>query len=174
MYPEADSLKDMCLVYGGVLEWYNMNASSLRAAGHGFGVEGTRAHGHRYARCVDTFDRTRCVGPFAFAKGPWMLLSRDVANQIVQSPAFKSSKIVVARNRRPKYRVHDDALLGMWASTVADISYIRIPRKTVWLDRTPPILRTGHVLAAHKPRHACWIRSIADDENIGLTRSFCA
>lgn len=144
-------------VYAGVFEWYNINMTSLRATGHGYGVEGSRSYGRRVGSCVPRFDAGRCVGPFAFAKGPWMLMSRDLTRAVLSS--FSYSSIQTAAHRiigKPRHRVHDDVLLGLSVSLVENVTYVRIPRKTVWLDRTPKTLWAGHLLVAHKPRDACY------------------
>ena len=165
----AEQLTRHRRVYAGVFEWYNINMTNLRATGHGYGVEGSRWYGRTFGRCAARFDPTRCVGPFAFAKGPWALLSRDLILQVLSSPAFSSVQTAASRIvGKPRHRVHDDALLGLSVSLVANATYVRIPRKKVWLDRTPKTLWPGSLLLAHKPREACYRQ--ADRLGVALHR----
>ncbi len=150
----ASELRHHPLVYAGVFEWYNM-LPTLRATGHAYGVEGSRGAGKFRFNCSASYISSRCVGPFAFAKGPWVLLSKAAVRKVLDSEIYHVTHGTADRTQKVQHRIHDDALLGMWLSLVPNLTYVRVPRKTVWYDRSPPVFRAGHVLVGHKAKQVC-------------------
>ena len=82
-------------------------------------------------------------------------MSRDLVKSVIASTEFKKVEAIAANISIPRNRVHDDVLFGLSTSDIENVTYVRIPRKSVWLDRTPNVLKSGHLLLAHKPRLPC-------------------
>lgn len=133
----------------GVYEWYNVVQASLVATGHGYGARGSRGFGRALHNCSPT-PNSDCVGPVAFAKGPLVLMTTVTARAAIGTSEFARTKKIVNGAYNPRKRIHDDVLMGWWVSRVPNVTYVRIPRKRVWLDRTPDSIDLTTTICAHK------------------------
>ena len=151
-------------VIAGVFEYFNLVLQSLRSTGHAYGVGQSRtSYGRRFHNCTERYDFPRCIGPFAFAKGPLMLLSRPMVRGVVASVPFADTLRAIP-SVRIRHRVHDDVILGMWSSQVANATYVRFNRPHVWLDQRTKELQPANLLCAHKAADACFHLPLPDHE----------
>lgn len=143
---------------GGVFEWYNMVQGRLRSVGLAHGANDALKIS-RFKGCVkDVSEMHTCVGPFAFPKGPLVMMSRATTDAIVASPLFrrdwdrvmmKSTGLTVAS------RVDDDVQLGLWISQLENQTYVTTRRGNVWMDARRSHYNSGALLAAHKMPYRC-------------------
>ena len=165
------------LFYAGTFEWYNWHRKTFRRTGHGFGQNMARNMGKLRANCSATGNRGnvqealhgKCIGPFAFAKGPLFLLSQDTARTIVESQRFASDVERATRlTEGPVWWTHkidDDVQMGLWmAELVPNLSYASFDVGS-WQDRrggsTYSALQGERLLSAHRLPWSCWRNATA-------------
>ena len=98
----------------------------------------------------------RCVGPFAFAKGPLVLLSAPAVRWVVRSDGFANDVAQAARLAdglaygRASERVPQDVQLGYWLSRHPSLRYVALPRKTGWADAFVEVTDLRRLLVGHR------------------------
>ena len=99
----------------------------------------------------------RCVGPFAFAKGPLLLLSMPALRWVLASDGFARDVEQAARlaNGTKPYgrateRVPQDVQLGYWLSQHPSLRYVSLPRKTGWADAFVEVTDLRRLLVGHR------------------------
>lgn len=162
-------------VYAGSFEFYNYIPSELKSTGHGFGSGGSRFIGRRINNCTNSRS-ARCQGPFAFAKGPLLLLSKSILWDVTQLQVFQSYERR-ARFHVPAHKIDDDVQLGWWISHVKNTTYVRLKRRQI-LDYAPYApLYPAHVLAIHKLPWQCYdfmqTQSVLPPVYFGCTEDVC-
>ena len=100
---------------------YNYIPALFKSTAHSFGVGGARTFGKHLHNCTSSAVRgssvsSGCVGPFAFAKGPLLLLSRAVARDAARAG---SADVARAKTFLPASRVDDDVILGSLVALAA-------------------------------------------------------
>lgn len=116
-------------VYIGSFEWYNWIPSKYKATGWGMGPHGSSYWGQRLNNC--TFqNNNRCVGPFSFAEGHFMMFNLQCIRQLVDSYDFKMDydNIYKIENHSFKHKILHDVIIGYWMSHLQHINYIYIDR----------------------------------------------
>ena len=134
----------------GVYEYYNVVLPRLRATGHGHGWRESSHAGQTFYGCRPHLNYSGCTGPFAFPKGPLLLMSNHLVRRVVASTPFAR---LPSPAMRVQNRIHDDMLLGLWIALLPNVTYVRWMRKSVWMDRTGRNL-TRSTLLAHKTTDA--------------------
>ena len=87
----------------------------------------------------------RCVGPFAFAKGPLVMLSSSAVRWLVTSDRFvhdtaraatmaNASQQPGAHKKEALERVPQDVNMGYWLAAHPSLRYVALPRKVGWAD----------------------------------------
>jgi len=155
-------------IYAGTFEWFNWIPSKLKSTGWGNGPRQATAAGRRLHKCVqDGQSASYCLGPYMFAKGPLVLLSRDLTRAVARSDAFTTA-MAKARSSdvaRAGQRVDDDVQLGVWIAALANVSYVSLHSR-VWRERyahqswAGARIEPSVVLALHKWPWPCWLRTI--------------
>jgi len=99
----------------------------------------------------------RCVGPFAFAKGPLVMLSAPVVRWLVASRAFANDvaqAAAIADGMKPRgksvERVPQDVQMGYWLSQHPTLRYVALPRKTGWADAFVEVTDLRRLLVGHR------------------------
>lgn len=138
----------------GAQEWYR-NCSPTGAGWVRGGPDGKRVI--REAPANSTPPHERCVGPFAFAKGPLVMLSAPVVRWVVASQAFARDMAHVAAimdGLKPRgksvERVPQDVQLGYWLSQHPTLRYVALPRKTGWADAFVEVTDLRRLLICHR------------------------
>ena len=165
--------------YAGRFDWYSWRTETLQATGYWRAMRGAlygaqqsfrncspRGHGWIYSSDGKRVLREaqarargdeRCVGPFAFAKGPLVLLSAPAVRWVVASPGFDADVTQAARIAngtrpygRPIERVAQDVQLGYWLSRHPSLRYFSLPRKTGWADAFVEVTDLRRLLIGHR------------------------
>ena len=148
-------------VYMGVFEWYSWKLKGLHSTGFGYSCKAANSRARApWRNCSQvpstvSWDVHHCVGPFAFAKGPFLLLSTDAARQVVESPIFardmQRAKLLVSGTEfRVKGRIDDDVHLAFWLSGLPNLRAVRL-RRLGWHEQGKwGGAAQSHFLAAHK------------------------
>ncbi|KAL3907186.1 MAG: hypothetical protein SGPRY_010268 [Prymnesium sp.] len=148
-------------VYVGVFEWYSWKLKGLHSTGFGYSCKAANSRARApWRNCSQvpsnaSWDVHHCVGPFAFAKGPFLLLSTGAARKVVRSHTFsrdvQQAKLLASGAEfRVKGRIDDDVHLAFWLSNVPDLRVIRI-RRVGWHEQGKwGGAAMSHFLAAHK------------------------
>ena len=111
--------------YGGVFEWISWRAARLEATGFSYGLPEARGRAkaaHRNcSRSVpdprsDAYDHA-CLGPFAYAKGPLLLMNAKAVRWLIDHPVFhrdmrRARDMAEGRVPTRKGRIDDDINLG--------------------------------------------------------------
>ena len=136
-------------VYLGVFEWFSWKTKALSSTGFGFSCKAANSRARApWRNCSQVSSASspadhHCIGPFAFAKGPFLLLSTDAVRQVVESPTFaydvQRSRDLVSGNvestfARPRGRIDDDVHLGYWLSQIPSLHAVRV-RRQVWHEQ---------------------------------------
>lgn len=130
LYAYASLMRANSKGWIGSFEWYNIIPKTLRATGFGFGPKQSAGWGRLLSNCTRSFDADRCVGPYSFAKGPLLIITRPLLANLLDSPLF-----VNFADRHTSHKVvHDDVLLGVGVSHLSNVSYHWFPRGS-WYDR---------------------------------------
>ena len=149
-------------LYGGVFEWISWRAARLEATGFSYGLSEARGRAkapHRNcSRAVpdavsDAYD-VACLGPFAYAKGPLLVMNQGAIGWLGQAKVFHRDlrrARAMAEGLAPtrKGRIDDDINLGFWMVRMPGLRVLRFRRvvwKDTWRDGAEPAL----LLAAHK------------------------
>lgn len=107
-------------VYAGVLEHSNWVPSLLVSTGWGLTWGAARARGRKFSNCSrNRTPASRCHGPFPFAKGPLLFVSRSAVRTLLRETSF-ATDVAAAPGiaARAHAMVHDDIALGAWFSQV--------------------------------------------------------
>ena len=138
----------------GAQEWYR-NCSPTGAGWVRGGPDGKRVL--REAPANSTPSHERCVGPFAFAKGPLVMLSAPVVRWLVASQAFArdvAHATAIADGLKPRGRSIDripqDVQMGYWLSQHPTLRYVALPRKTGWADAFVEVTDLRRLLVCHR------------------------
>lgn len=166
--------------YAGRFDWYSWRTETLQPTAYWRGLRGALYGGSLpFRNCSPTgagwiyggkdgkqplreaerpnAGAERCVGPFAFAKGPFAMLSTSAIRWLVASAAFErdvSLAAAIANGTRPRglavERVPQDVQMGYWLSSHPTLRYISIPRKTTWADAFVEVTDLQRLLIAHR------------------------
>lgn len=149
-------------IYGGVFEWISWRAAKLEATGFSYGLSEARGRAkapHRNcSRSVPDADSAAydhaCLGPFAYAKGPLLLMNQRSLGWLVRAPIFHrdlSRAQDMASGRAPtrKGRIDDDINLGYWMVRMPGLRVVRL-RRVVWKDTWRDGADPAMLLSAHK------------------------
>lgn len=136
-------------VYLGVFEWYSWKTRALSSTGFGFSCKAANSRARApWRNCSQVSSASspvlhHCIGPFAFAKGPFLLLSTDAVHRVVHSSTFaqdvQRSRDLVAGKvekgfNRPRGRIDDDVHLAYWLSQLPGLYTVRV-RRQVWHEQ---------------------------------------
>ena len=140
----------------GVFEFYNFDATRLKSTGHGYGPGESGTLGLKLHACRPARDAA-CQGPFPFAKGPLLLMSRELVLAVARHRVFASLRDRM--RHAPRNRVDDDVALGYVASWIENTTYLRLPREAL-ADRPPAggVVDVSRTLAIHKLPWECHAR----------------
>ncbi|KAL1526616.1 hypothetical protein AB1Y20_015320 [Prymnesium parvum] len=148
-------------VYAGVFEWYSWKLKGLHSTGFGFSCKAANSRARApWRNCSQvlsnaSWDQHHCVGPFAFAKGPFLLLSTEAARRVVASATFardlaRAKLLASGTEFRVKGRIDDDVHLAFWLSSLPNLRVVRI-RRLSWHEQGKwSGAALSHFLAAHK------------------------
>ena len=165
--------------YAGRFDWYSWRTETLMATAYWRALRGAlfgaqepfrncspAGHGWVYApdgrSALREAERPnpgeeRCVGPFAFAKGPLVLLSAPAVRWVVRSDGFANDVAQAARLAdglkpygRASERVPQDVQLGYWLSRHPSLRYVALPRKTGWADAFVEVTDLRRLLVGHR------------------------
>lgn len=147
-------------VYLGVFEYYNFAPRTLRAVEFGYNYGIARHYGRLRHNC-SAAAASPCQGPFPFAKGPLVLMGRELVGRVVASPFFRRAAAMSEADAART--VHDDVVLGVAVAHVPGTTYVRV-RRRAWTDRT---LRGAAIdadsrLLAHKLAAPCMRRAAVE------------
>ncbi|KAL3917120.1 MAG: hypothetical protein SGPRY_006533 [Prymnesium sp.] len=84
-------------IYAGTFEWSSWRLKSMQATAFGYGIAEARGRARfAWRQCVTSVARVvssdnasrpgACIGPIAFAKGPFMLLNKNALRWLASSP----------------------------------------------------------------------------------------
>lgn len=163
----AAAMRGRTNVYAGVFEFYNYIPSRLKSTGHGVHPGNAWIEGRRLHNC-STLTNAICRGPFAFAKGPLLFMSRPLVARLVHATSF--AKLTARTRTRPHNRVDDDVQLGYLLAELPDVQYVRVPRTSLLLAPTAaPKRRT--FLAAHRYPFECYRPYAAADHSFSYRQA---
>jgi hypothetical protein len=148
--------------YGGVFEWISWRASRLEATAFSYGLAEARGRAkapHRNCSRAapdaesDAYDHF-CVGPFAYAKGPLLMMNQAALRWLVGAKVFRRDlqrawDMVEGRAPTRKGRIDDDINLGFWMVRMPGLHVLRL-RRVVWKDTWGGGADPAMLLAAHK------------------------
>ena len=148
--------------YAGVFEWISWRAARLEATGFSYGLPEARGRAkaaHRNcSRSVpdslsDQYDYA-CLGPFAYAKGPLLMMNRASLMWLVHHPIFyrdlkRARDMAEGRAPTRKGRIDDDINLGYWMVRMPDLRVVRL-RRVVWKDTWRDGADPSRLLVSHK------------------------
>ena len=117
----------------------------------------------------DGGDGGGCVGPFAFAKGPLLLLSDVAVRWVLSSAAFardvararalaaERAKAGTSQNRRRQgRRILDDATLGYWLRLHPSLVLVALPKFAAWANEWRHVGPVEQLLVAHRAPYDQW------------------
>ena len=199
--------------YAGRFDWYSWRTETMQATAywraHRGALFGAMAN---YRNCsptgagwIPTADgksvvreasapapgQERCVGPFAFAKGPLAMLSAPVVRWLVTSERFArdvSHAAAIADGERPRGRpvdrVPQDVQMGYWLAAHPTLRYVVLPKKTGWADAFVEVTDLRRLLVGHRipwdqmawlTRHtrALWLRAPHVDLQLRCAGPLC-
>lgn len=165
--------------YAGRFDWYSWRTETMQATAYWRAMRGAlygaqewfrncSPSGNGWVRAADgkrvireaeqpTPGKERCVGPFAFAKGPLTLLSAPVVRWVIAQPAFASDlkqAAAIANGSRPYgraiERVPQDVQLGYWLREHPTLRYVNLPRKTGWADAFVEVTDLRKLVIGHR------------------------
>ena len=166
--------------YAGRFDWYSWRTETMQATAYWRGLRGALYGAQEwYRNCSPTGagwirsgakklavreapaevepPHERCVGPFAFAKGPLVMLSAPVVRWVVASAAFSrdvARAASIASGLKPRgrsvERVPQDVQLGYWLTQHPTLRYISLPRKTGWADAFEEVTDLRRLLIGHR------------------------
>ena len=171
----------------GAFEWYSWRRSSLVATGwertrrHAFfkaqdrncspSGRGWEWRGFDYgeiasSRQGEAMSREGCVGPFAFAKGPFYFLSRAAIRWLLASRSFQEDfaradnrHLVIANVPQSNSHLLDDALpeqlfedvqMGFWLASHPRLHILRLKQYAAWCDLWMHVGDLHALLVAHR------------------------
>ena len=186
----------------GQFDWYSVFPATLRPVGWDRVMSGALFHAQKrhhncttlrhphHAAAGEPGDGHRCVGPFAFAKGPLLLLSAPVVEWLVHgdggaafardaavasaaasaSPATASLLTTREERRRGappqlmRGAVYDDATLGFWLRSHPSLQLVALPRFVAWASTWRDVGPLNKLLVAHRvPWHQfAWLSRATD------------
>ena len=149
-------------IYGGVFEWISWRAPRLEATGFSYGLAEARGRAkapHRncsreeFHAESDAYDHA-CEGPFAYAKGPLLMMNQRALQWLVRAKIFQRDlrrawDMVEGRAPTRKGRIDDDINLGYWMARMPELRLLRL-RRVVWKDTWRDGADAAMLLAAHK------------------------
>ena len=178
------------MYYAGVFEYVSLLPAQLTATSWGLSHNMARARGRR-RNCTEApstssgiagllpWSRRQCVGPFPFAKGPLMLLSRGTVQALVEETTFESD-VANASERALRLQseglrpmIHHDIHLGAWLHQLRSrITYVAIQRsgkteptfgpwRGTW-TRSSVVVDPASLLSIHKLPWGCRPRLLAN------------
>lgn len=169
--------------YAGRFDWYSWRTEMLQATAYWRAMRGAlygamapyrncspTGNGWIYGHAANGKTRTalheaaamdagqeRCVGPFAFAKGPLAMLSAPVVRWIVASERFAKDTAWAAAlangtlvRGKAVERVPQDVQMGYWLSAHPTLRYVHLPKKTGWADAFVEVTDLRRLLIAHR------------------------
>lgn len=164
--------------YAGRFDWYSWRTETMQATAYWRGLRGALyGASEPYRNCSPTGNgwvyqgkravreaaalapgQERCVGPFAFTKGPLTLLSTPVVRWLVASAAFardtERAEAIANGTLTPRgkstERFPQDVQLGYWLASHPALRYVSIPRKTSWADAFVEVSDLHRLLVAHR------------------------
>lgn len=139
-------------MYGGVFEFYNYIDILMKSTGNSVHSGSSRYLGLKYFNCTTKIN-SYCRGPFAFAKGPLLILSSDVVQALSHSSLLENH-LIHTQNFVPTNRVDDDVQLGYWLTNFEKLTYIRIMRNA-WFDRSPRTIDRKNIISVHRLPWPC-------------------
>lgn len=150
--------------YGGVFEWISWRAARLEATGFSYGLAEARGRAkapHRNCSRVplddsdsDSWEGPACIGPFAYAKGPLLMMNQPALQWLMHAKTFRRDlqrawDMVEGRAPTRKGRIDDDINLGFWMARMPRLHVLRL-RRVVWKDTWRDGADAAMLLAAHK------------------------
>lgn len=153
--------------YAGSHEWYNWFPQVFKSTGWGPGPKMSAYMGQVLANCSVPGNRShsreaetgRCTGPFSFAKGPFLMLSRIIVIELLASSSISSDFQRALQLGRVEHPVHHDVQLGLWMTQVSSVAYVSI-QPDMWQDRRGaghyPAQSNGLLVSAHRLPWVCW------------------
>lgn len=145
-------------VYAGVFEYYNYIHSAMKSTGFGYSVGQAAGWGRKLHNC-SVSPASACQGPFGFAKGPLVILSSPLLQDLRTSRRFASHGRAAASRMRSgaRGRVDDDVQLGWWISSLSNVTYVGLKRD-VSMDRPAAAnenIDAGVTVVVHKLPWGC-------------------
>jgi len=111
-------------------------------------------------------DRDGCVGPFAFAKGPFYFLSQPALQWLLSSQAFaedygRADDRHIVRGSDPWHRdvpsddaspeqLFEDVQMGFWLSAHPTLQIVRLKQYSAWCDVWKHVGDLRQLLVAHR------------------------
>lgn len=184
----------------GQFDWYSVFPATLRPVGWDRVMSGALFHAQKrhhncttlrhphHAAAGEPSDGFRCVGPFAFAKGPLLLLSSPVVEWLVHgagaaafardaavASAAASASPTTSTTREERRRrgsppqlvqgaVYDDATLGYWLRAHPSLQLVALPKFVGWASTWKDVGPLNKLLVAHRvPWHQyAWLSGATD------------
>lgn len=163
--------------YAGAFEWYSWRTRSLVASGWARTADDAlykAQQGWRNCSAAapdgDARGTDRCVGPFAFAKGPLVLLSAPAVRWLVRSAGFSSDpahamRLAAEPRAAPSPvpagfgKVYQDVALGYWMRSHPALRLVGLRPFAAWCDSFKHVGDLDRLLMAHKPpwSHLAWL-----------------
>lgn len=145
-------------VYAGVFEYYNYIPRAMKSTGFGYSVGQSAGWGRKFHNC-SVSPASACQGPFGFAKGPLVVLSSPLLQDLRASRRFASHGSAAASRlrSRARARVDDDVQLGWWISALSNVTYVGLKRD-VSMDRPAAAnenIDAGVTVVVHKLPWEC-------------------
>lgn len=163
--------------YAGLFEWYSWRTWDLQATGFhrsmlgalygavprncsptGAGwIPGTRTEVPMDEKHPKRPANEQCVGPFAFAKGPLILLGAPVVRWVVASEGFARDVALanqiaegVVKTAWHVERIPQDVQLGFWLRTHPTLTYVNLGKRFVWADYWVDVWDLDRLLLGHR------------------------
>ena len=163
--------------YAGRFDWYSWRTETMQATAYWRALRGA-LYGAQYSfrNCSPSGagwiyqgktivreaahadpGQERCVGPFAFAKGPLTVLSAPVVRWLVASARFahdtaRAASFASGTKPRGKTvdRVPQDVQMGYWLASHPTLRYVHLPKKTGWADAFVEVTDLRRLVVAHR------------------------